>query len=224
MVRLRLGGAVLMIGLMVGACGGKQERAVEVTAQAVARGGAESTSTHQGGAESAPKEQGQMSEQAVREALGAEARITWLEGVQVPGMRVFSAELDPSRGGYATGVVEDGGAVHLAFAESSRRVVAALGEGADAALIARVVGFLEGHIEPTTAIVEQGQIDEIHKAAWRRHVALPKRLGDDGGARRYEYWVECGEPPLWRSRLTVAADGSVSLAISDIWEILDEED
>lgn len=162
---------------------------------------------------------------AVRAALGAPAaEVTILEDVRVPGLSVFSAQISASRGGYSTGVVTAAGEVFTKFPESSRRVMDALGPDASAVVVARVVGLLEGSVDPTYPAYNQVELDKILKPAWRSRAALPTVAKAADGARVYEYWVRCGEPPLWRSRLSVARDGAVSLSKDDIWDIEAEED
>lgn len=162
---------------------------------------------------------------AVRAAIGAPgAEVTLLDDVLVPGLSVFSAQVTASRGGYSTGVVTAGGEVVLKMPETARRVLDALGADASAVAVARVVGFLEGSVDPTYPVYNQAELDKIGKPGWRSRAALPTSSKAADGARVYEYWVRCGEPPLWRTRLTVAADGAVSISKDNIWDIEADED
>ncbi|MEZ4268695.1 MAG: hypothetical protein R3F39_20240 [Myxococcota bacterium] len=162
---------------------------------------------------------------AVRAAIGAPtAEVTVLEGVNLPGLSVYSAQISASRGGYSTGVVTAAGEVFSKFPESARRVMDALGPDAGAVPVARVVGFLEGSVDPTYPAYNQVELDKILKPAWRSRAALPTVSKAADGTRVYEYWVRCGEPPLWRTRLSVAPGGGVSISTDDIWDIEADED
>lgn len=170
-----------------------------------------------------------MDEQAVTKAVRAalddqDVEVTLLEGARVPGLAVFSAEIESERGGYATGVVTPSGEVHFKLDDTTQRVMEALGPDAPAGVVATVVGFLEGTREPTYPVDSQARLDGIGKPEWARHVTLPQVSKEADGSRVYEYWVECGEPPLWRTRLTVSSTGQVSMTQDDIWEITDDDD
>ena len=131
--------------------------------------------------------------------------------VDVPGVTVWTADVEPgTRGTHYVGVVR-GGVVVTKPAEAMKVVLDAWGYGpelsAEAVDVARALGALEPHAEETRPLVKDKKIARL-KDAWRPHVFLPRATAKDGGVV-LEYWNTSGEPPLWLTTMTIDAARNV---------------
>lgn len=161
----------------------------------------------------------------LRKVPREDVEIKTLDDPNVPHTIVFWSRAR-SQGGrpgsYIVGIVNHGKL--LSGFESTAPIVAKeLHYGAartlSAASMARLLGWLEGRLEPTQTIVSNEQIQRL-RPDWREFVYLP-RDAVVNGQPALEYWVEGrGESPLWESRAVFGPDGSVSLSIKEIWDHL----
>jgi hypothetical protein len=151
------------------------------------------------------------------------AEVTLVAGVVLPGLALVSAKLRAELGGRITAIVTEGGEVLPLIDDAAPVVMRALGPEADATVVAQVIGTLESGVDPTWPVLTQAHVDGILREEWRVRVTTPKVERGDDGARVFEYWVRSNKPPLWRSRLTVDAHGSVTLARTVIWSFGDDD-
>jgi hypothetical protein len=156
-----------------------------------------------------------------REIDAANLEATLLEHADVPGVVVFRCRIKSKsgrRGGWIVGVARDG-KLELDNERAIELVMHAWHYGPKRTVlplqVARVIGFLEGEIEPAHPILEASDIEALPDPKWKPHVFLP-REAVVGGAPAVEYWNRGGRPPLWLAQLVVKPDGAVELSRKSI--------
>jgi hypothetical protein len=172
----------------------------------------------------------QVTAKWVEEAVGRSQSIaadnleaTLIEGV--PGVTPFRCRVKSKsgrRGGFIVGVVSDG-RLELDNDRAIELTIAAWHYGEKRTVspveVARVIGFLEGEMEPAYPVLQQADIDALPDPRWKPQVFLP-REAVSGGHPAVEYWNRSGRPPLWLATLVVMPGGKVELSRKSIGSFL----
>jgi hypothetical protein len=165
-------------------------------------------------------------EVAKSEKLSAEnLEATLLPHAEVPGVTPFRCRVKSKsgrRGGFIVGVVHDG-KLELDNDRAIELVIAAWHYGekrtATPVQVARVIGFLEGEMEPAYPVLTAEDIEALVDPRWKPLVFLPREAVIDG-APAVEYWNRDGRPPLWLAQLVVKPGGKVELSRKSIGSFL----
>jgi len=136
-----------------------------------------------------------------------------------PGLVFFAFELDGGgdAGVYGSGIMA-GDEVLVGFDRAGPTIARALAGTSDAAVLARAFGVLETECDTARALVAADQLADV-PADSKAYVGLPT-LVDGPDARVLTYWCESGEPPLFRSTVTIEKSGKVTRQRKDIWSFL----
>ena len=148
-----------------------------------------------------------------------DVEVDLVDDVHAAGATFFEVTLEGGGPGLYVPGAAIGGEVLFGREVALPKLLRALGPDAAPGTVAAVAGFLEATGDRTRAVLSAADAEDL-KPAWRAHVTMPSVEPLADGGRRYHYWVTCGEPPLWRTDLTVATDGSVSLDRTEIWDLL----
>jgi hypothetical protein len=166
------------------------------------------------------------SEVAKSEKLSAEnLEATVLPHADVPGVTPFRCRVKSKsgrRGGFIVGVVHNG-KLELDTDRAIELVITAWHYGAKRTVtpvqVARVIGFLEGEMEPAYPVLSSEDIEALADPLWKPIVFLPREATIDG-APAVEYWNRDGRPPLWLAQLVVKPGGKVELSRKSIGSFL----